>query len=101
MQSITADLKENCKTCSVFDKDCPYTDEELIAEEYNFSNPYCSDMGIYEMRFKVFGGGLMAIGLMMLIMGMILFWKFFNGFGLKSFTDDKKVKEGNTKPLPK
>lgn len=76
--AVLSELDKNCKTCSYFDKDCPYTDDELIAQEYNYSNPYCSDMGIYEMKFKVFGGGLFAIGLGFIIISLINFYKIIN-----------------------
>lgn len=74
---ILNELDKNCKTCSIFDKDCPYTDEELLEQEYG-DNPYCRDMGVYEMRFKVFGGGMLGVGMMFMIMGMIMFYKEFN-----------------------
>lgn len=65
IRSIIKNLNENCKTCSIFE-DCPYTDEELLEQEYG-NDPYCNDMGIYEMQFKIAGvfyGGLATIFLL-------------------------------------
>lgn len=53
-------MERDCKMCSIFEKNCPYTDEELIEEEY--SNGPCGDMGSYELLFK--GTlGLMFLGI--------------------------------------
>jgi hypothetical protein len=67
---ITKEMKENCKLCSLFDKECPYTDQELLDQEYG-GGP-CGDMGQYELKFKL---GLMftfGIGLVFLTMSVLI-----------------------------
>lgn len=65
-QTVNKNMQKDCKMCSVF-KDCPYTNEELMEEEYG--NGPCSDMGTYELLWKgslvlVFMGiGLIIIGI--------------------------------------
>jgi hypothetical protein len=63
------ELKENCKVCSFFDKDCPYTDEEFKEQEYGGGK--CGDMGYYEITYKL---SFMSYGLavMFLIMPFVL-----------------------------
>jgi hypothetical protein len=73
---ITKEMKENCKLCSLFDKECPYTDQELLDQEYG-GGP-CGDMGPYELKFKL---GLMftfGIGLMFLTMSVLMLWQEFS-----------------------
>lgn len=67
-QNINEQMYQNCKFCSIFQKeDCPYTVEEMMAEEH--SNGPCSDMGSYEMLWKFslgfvfFGIGLIGIAI--------------------------------------
>lgn len=60
--TVNEEMHKNCKMCSVFQKDCPYTNQEMIDEEKG-TGP-CSDMGLYEMAFKIsLGGVFMGIGL--------------------------------------
>lgn len=61
-KNVNEEMYKNCKICSVFQKDCPYTNQEMIAEEYG-SGP-CSDMSFYEITWKIsLGGVFMGIGL--------------------------------------
>jgi hypothetical protein len=43
-------MRQNCKMCSAFQKDCPYTDKELQEQEYG-DGP-CGDMSTYELLWK-------------------------------------------------
>lgn len=67
---ITKEIKENCKVCSLFDQTCPYTDEELLEEEYG-GGP-CGDMGPYEMKFKIGIMFFFGIGTSFLAMAILL-----------------------------
>lgn len=51
---VNYSMRNDCKMCSVFEKDCKFTDEELLEQEYG-DNVFCRDLGIYEMEFKIFG----------------------------------------------
>lgn len=63
-------LKRDCKVCSYFDKECPYTDEELLEEEYG-GGP-CGDMGPYEMMWKISAGvPMLGIGLIVMVIAVI------------------------------
>ena len=68
---ITNQMRQNCKMCSYFDKTCPYTDQELLDQEYG-GGP-CGDMGYYELKFKLGMTVTFGIGLMLLIMSFMLF----------------------------
>ena len=76
-KNVLNDLHENCKTCSFFDKNCPYTDKELLEQEYG-GNAYCMDMGIYEMKFKIGSGAFFGISTTSLIIAIMLFWQEYN-----------------------
>lgn len=71
MRNVMNDLHTYCKTCTIFDKNCPYSDQELLDEEYG-NNPYCNDMGIYEMKFKIGGIFFYGIGSMSLVMAFLI-----------------------------
>ena len=66
--NINETMHAECKGCPIFDKNCPYTDEELMEQEYDYSNP-CADMGLYEMSWKIswififIGFGLISISI--------------------------------------
>ena len=64
-----------CKGCSIFEKNCPYTDEELMEQEYDYSNP-CSDMGFYEMSWK-FSLMFIFIGVGLIAIPIPVFYKIF------------------------
>jgi hypothetical protein len=64
-KNVNEAMHAECKMCSIFEKNCPYTDEELTVEEYE-PGP-CSDMGLYEMSWKISLGvvfmGICLIGI--------------------------------------
>jgi hypothetical protein len=63
------ELRENCKTCSIFDKYCPFTDKELLEQEYGGGK--CGDMGWYEMKFKFQVMFFFGLGVMFFIMPFV------------------------------
>lgn len=67
---VNDSMHKECKMCSVFQKDCPYTDEELLEEEY--SNGPCGDMGSYELKFK-FTLGIFVLGILFFGLGIVMF----------------------------
>lgn len=61
--------KLNCKSCSWSEwkgGTCPYTEEELDEQEYG-NDPWCRDMGNYEMLWKFSGMGTMMFMLLALL----------------------------------
>ena len=64
-------------------KNCPYTNEELLEEEFG-DNPYCGDMGIYEMVLKL------SIAFIAIPIGLII------RTGLEMKEKMKKSKNENT-----
>ena len=71
--------KLNCKSCSWAETragTCPYTDQELIDQEYG-NNPWCRDMGNYEMLWKLSGMGTMSFMLIGLVCLGTLFYNIY------------------------
>jgi len=64
-QTVNENMHKDCKMCSVFQKDCPYTNKELNEQEYG--NGPCRDMGYYEMLWKLSLGSVL-VGLSIIVM---------------------------------
>ena len=56
-QAVDKQMHIDCKFCS-YGQDCPYTIQEFKEQEHDGGN--CSDMGIYEMMWKM---SFMTMGL--------------------------------------
>ena len=67
-QSINEQMRQNCKMCSAFQKQCLYSDKELINQEYG-DGP-CSDMSYYEMFWKI-SLGLVFMGVCLMGLGVV------------------------------
>jgi len=74
-QSINKSMKEECKFCPIYEKNCPYTDKELLDQEYE-SGP-CSDMGSYEIAWKLSFVGVI-LGITFIFGSLVRSIKFYN-----------------------
>jgi ABC-type antimicrobial peptide transport system permease subunit len=78
-QTVSKNMYKDCKICSAFQKDCPYTDKELNEQEYG--NGPCADMSYYEMLWKLslyavfFGIGFVGIAISIFASIGITIWK--------------------------